>query len=110
MPRVYALSADPYRIVNEQTGEVIEGLSLWYCNKYRENSAESRGHKPIKVSVSESLLKAVMQAELPGVVELDFETRPGKDNKASLVVTGFTMLAPVPLEKIFAAVPQQAQR
>ena len=109
--RVYACSADPFKIENEsKPGTFIQGVSLWFLAAYRDNSDESKGHKPMKISVTPELGEKVMQSQLPGIVDIDVMTMPGAGGKATAKVIDYRFVAPVPLQKIFEAVIPPNQR
>ncbi|WP_160174778.1 hypothetical protein, partial [Caballeronia grimmiae] len=58
----------------------------WYVSDYREDDAKSAGYKPTKISGTFEAFDQARVAGLPGVFEIDFATRPGKDNKATLTL------------------------
>lgn len=107
MTKAYVLSVDPYSVVDETTGKMNSGYTIWFLNRYRDNTTESKGHKPVKVSVpADSVIgQKLMQTELPAVCDLEIDVRPGAGNKLAAMVSALQILAPVPLEKIFAAIP-----
>lgn len=94
--RALVLSADPWEMADEKTGEIRKGCSLWYLNSYREGDM---GQKPTKVSVALELLGQI-KGKLPGVFELEYGSRPGAQNKATLTVVGLRMLAPIDLAQL----------
>lgn len=96
--RALVLSADPWEMQDDRTGEIRKGYSLWYLNSYRESEM---GQKPTKVSVDLALL-AQVRGKLPGVFELEYGSRPGSQNKATLTVVGMRQLASVDLADLCA--------
>lgn len=104
--RALVLSADPWEMPDERTGEIRKGCSLWYLNSYREGEM---GQKPTKVSVDLALL-AQVRGKLPGVFELEYGSRPGAQNKATLTVVGMRQLASIDLADLCAkaAAPKAA--
>lgn len=96
--RALVLSADPWEMPDERTGEIRKGCSLWYLNSYREGDM---GQKPTKVSVDLALLSQV-RGKLPGVFELEYGSRPGAQNKAALTVIGMRQIASVDLAELCA--------
>lgn len=94
--RALVLSADTWEMADEKTGEIRKGCSLWYLNSYRDGDM---GQKPTKVSVALELL-AQIKGKLPGVFELEYGSRPGAQNKATLTVVGLRMLASIDLAEL----------
>jgi hypothetical protein len=71
---------------DERTGEIRKGLSVWYVNEYREDSADSFGYKPTKVSADPTLLDMFKKARLPSLFDMDYGSRPGAQGKATLTL------------------------
>ncbi|MNZ27763.1 hypothetical protein D3C78_449840 [compost metagenome] len=84
--RALILSCDAWDMVDEKTGEMRRGLSVWYVNDYREDSESSFGYKPTKVSADRALLDSFKLASLPALFDLDFGSRPGAQGKATLTL------------------------
>lgn len=82
------LSVDRYEFTDDKTGQTKSGATVWAVNDYREDTAESAGFKPSKLSIDESLFKTFKTAELPASFDVDFTAKPGKDGKPTLVVIG----------------------
>lgn len=97
--RVLVLSADSFEVLNEQTGELIKGSTIFYINKYRDNSGQSLGLKPTKISGSTELFKKILTADvaLPAVADLEIGTKPGAANKASLVLFDIDLIEHQPI-------------
>lgn len=94
--RALILSADVWNMKDEQSGKPLSGVSVWYVNDYRDDSTESFGFKPTKVSATaETLLD--LRGKLPGVFEVSFGSRPGAQNKAQLTLVGVKHVAAVDL-------------
>ena len=85
--RALITSADCWEMPDERTGEIRKGLSVWYLNEYREDTATAFGFKPTKVSADASLLEQV-RGKLPGVFEMEYGSRPGAQGKATLTLIG----------------------
>lgn len=96
--KALVLSADPWTMTDEKTGEIRHGVSFWYVNNYRDGE---NGQKPTKVSVSAELHDSV-KGKLPALCELDFGSRPGAQGKATLTVTGVKVLKGVDFSGLFA--------
>jgi len=89
------LSADAWEMPDERTGEIRKGVSVWFCNDYREDTLTSVGFKPTKVSADVSMLDALRTAKLPALFDLHFGSRPGAQGKATLTLVGISHLADV---------------
>jgi hypothetical protein len=94
METVLLLSADPWELTDERTGEIRRGVSFWFVSDYREGDS---GLKPTKVSGDRSLL-GLVAGHLPCVASLGFATRPGAGNKASLQLVDVAVHQPFDLE------------
>lgn len=92
--KVLLVSADKYELTDENTGELRRGSTLWYLNDYREDTRESMGHKPTKISGSVELIEAIAESVigLPAYAELSFITKPGAGGKASLMISGVKII------------------
>lgn len=102
--RALILSCDSWEMPDEKTGEIRKGLSVWYVNDYREDTAGSFGFKPTKVSADCALIDRLRDAKLPALFDLDFGSRPGAQGKATLTLTGLTKVQNV---NLFAVSRQQ---
>ncbi|MCJ8305155.1 hypothetical protein [Shewanella sp.] len=85
---VLLLSADPWEMTDENTGEFRKGTTLFYLNDYRDSAGKSLGYKPTKVSASSDVFKDLKasQSRLPAFATLSFSTVPGAGGKASVVI------------------------
>lgn len=81
--KLLVLSADPWRLVDEKTGEIRQGSSIWAVNDYRDTK---EGLKPTKITISEELAEEVKNCIFPAVCVLHFGFKPGSQSKAALVV------------------------
>lgn len=97
--KVLLLSADAYRVVNEGTGEILEGATLFYVNNYRDPSPDVLGLKPTKVSAPLSILTDIKRSsiQLPALADIEIGSRPGAQNKATIMVFGVQVLESVEL-------------
>lgn len=80
MERVLLLSADPWTMTDERTGEEITGVSFWFVSDYRKGE---NGLKPIKISGDKSLM-VKCAGRLPCVAGIQFGLKPAAGNKAGL--------------------------
>lgn len=94
--RALILSADPWSMPDEQTGEIRSGVTIWFCNEYRGPDDKGHGFKPTKVSGTPEVYDQ-LKGKVPGLFELFFGSRPGAQGKATLTLTGFKDLKPVDL-------------
>lgn len=91
--RAVILSVDKWSMPDERTGEIRDGLSVWYVNEYREDTKDALGSKPTKVSASPELFDLFTKARLPALFNLHFGSRPGAQGKATLTLTGVDGIA-----------------
>ena len=84
--RALILSVDKWEMADEKTGELRRGLSVWYVNEYREDTQDSFGYKPTKVSAAPELLEFFRKARLPALFEMHYGSRPGAQGKATLTL------------------------
>ena len=89
-------SADPWQMVDEKTGEIRNGVSIWYLNDYRDDEGDKFGFKPTKVSADRSILES-LRGKLPGLFELEYGSRPGAQGKATLTLIGAKLVRQVDL-------------
>lgn len=80
MESVLVLSADRWELTDERTGEIRRGVTLSYVNSYRETTERSVGLRPTKAPATEEAFDAIRKAGAPGLYQLDFRTRPGKES------------------------------
>jgi len=84
------LSMDFWEFPDEKTGELKSGGTCWYMNNYRDDAEGSLGLKPTKLSIPSDrfapIMAKVKAGGLPAIYGLDFGTRPGKENKPTLVL------------------------
>lgn len=97
--KALVLSADKWMMTDKDTGQVLQGVSVWFVNDYREDTVESFGYKPTKVSASPEVLDQ-LKGKLPGLFEMSFGSRPGAQGKAALTLISLKHLSPV---KLFGA-------
>lgn len=102
--KALVLSADPWEMTDKESGEVVKGVSFWYVNQYRDGE---NGQKPTKVSVSADVIDQV-KGKLPAVCELEFGSRPGAQNKATLTVVAAKVLKSIDFSGLFGVSPKAA--
>lgn len=96
MERALILSADTWSMTDERTGKPMSGVSVWYVNDYREDSADSFGYKPTKVAASQDILP-LLKGNIPGIFDINFGSRPGAQNKATLTLVSVQKVGNVEL-------------
>src|SRR5690606_8217796 len=106
--RALILSCDSWEMPDEKTGEIRKGLSVWYVNDYRADTAGSYGFKPTKVSADSALIDHLRDAKLPALFDLDFGSHPGAQGKATLTLTGLTKVLAVNLFAVSRSAQQTA--
>lgn len=87
---VLLIAANPYRIVDENTAEVTEGISIAYCmtpdvlpkTEERDGKVVFYGHRVLKGSVPVDNRKELTQ--VPAFYEAEFDIKPGANGKAEL--------------------------
>lgn len=104
--RALILSVDRWEMTDERTGEMRRGLSVWYVNEYREDTADAIGYKPTKVSADLELFPLFAKARLPALFDMSYGSRPGAQGKATLTLIKADPLANVNIFK--AEVPVKA--
>lgn len=88
METVFVLSADNWELTDERTGEIRRGVTITYVNNYREPSERSLGLRPTKAPATYEVFELIKKGGVPGFYRLDFRTRPGKEAKPVLTVSG----------------------
>lgn len=96
MERALILSADTWNMNDERTGKPMSGVSVWYVNDYRDDTDESFGYKPTKVAATEEILTQ-LKGNLPGLFDINFGSRPGSQNKATLTLISVQKVSPIDL-------------
>lgn len=104
--RALVLSADPWAMTDEKSGERIAGNSLWYVNSYRDGDL---GQKPTKVNASDAICNE-LKSKLPAVVEMEYGSRPGAGGKAALTVVGVKLIKQIDFSLLFKESGKEAAR
>ena len=86
------LYAQPYKVTDEKTGEVNEGISLWFHGsdslkpRVREANGQLKmGVKPYKANLPANMIEQIKA--VPGLYEIDTVIEGGTQNKAQMIVT-----------------------
>lgn len=85
MERTLVLSADKWRMTDEKTGEIREGVSVQYVTDYRDESASAVGYRPLKVQAIAEVFEAIKKGGAPGLYDLDMRTRPGREGQTTVM-------------------------
>lgn len=85
METTLILSADRWELTDDKTGELRSGVVLYYVNQYRDPTDRAIGLRPTKTSATPEVFETVRKGGAPGLYQLDFRTRPGKEGKPTLV-------------------------
>lgn len=89
--KALVLAATSYQSVNEQTGNVTNGLSIEYVGDVIEEKGETytkRGYYPFKEAITDFNLISAIDV-IPGIYEFDLVMKSNsKDRKPRLVITG----------------------
>lgn len=84
------LSADPWAMPDEKTGEILKGVSVWFVNQYRESADSSHfGFKPVKIGGTPEILAKLKKHAGPILARMVYGARPGAAGKATLVLNDF---------------------
>lgn len=97
MEKALILSADSWSMADEKTGEMRNGVSVWFVNDYRDDTVQAVGFKPTKVSADASLLPQLRDAKLPAIFNMHYGSRPGAQGKATLTLVKADKIASVNL-------------
>lgn len=89
MERCIVLCARRYSF-KDDGGKQVDGTTLSYLTGDKENGADRKGLEPLTISGDQRLFLDLQ--ELPGVYELDFKQRPGKNGRPTLQVTSARFL------------------
>jgi hypothetical protein len=68
----------------------VEGVSLTYLTDNVENTGDRRGCEPLKISAPVEVLPLIQA--VPGVYNMDFKQRPGKNGRPTLQVVSLAFV------------------
>lgn len=83
MERVLILSARQYAFEDEK-GKDVAGVQLHYVTADLQELADRRGLEPLTISAPVDVMAQLR--DLPGVYQVEFRQRPGKNGRPSLQV------------------------
>lgn len=86
MDRVLILAARRYSFKDETSGRLVEGTTVNYVTGDAQESADSRGLATLTISGPLDVMASLR--DLPGVYEVDFKQRPGKNGRPQLQLVG----------------------
>jgi hypothetical protein len=78
------LNSRSYDFTDDQ-GKIVKGSNVTYLTGDVEASTQLKGVSTMTVSATDEVMSQLQ--ELPGVYELDFKQRPGKNNRPTLTLT-----------------------
>lgn len=87
------LGINAYKFPQEGTGEMIEGVTVYYCDAPAQ-TAQQKGLFPMKITGTTEMLKDFTQ--LPAFYDIDFAMKPGSNGKPTVALRGVKFLRPMP--------------
>lgn len=84
---VIVLSTNPYRIIDEQTGSINEGISMQYIMgdslaPYVDPNSKLKGYRVLKGSVP--ITNNDQLSQIPALMEAEFDVKADASGKATL--------------------------
>ena len=96
------LSSQPYRIVNEKTGEINEGLTLFFYGsdsfvpkEQERGQFIAKGIKPIKANLPIEMENKIKLA--PAFYEVEIEMSSGADMKGQMKIVDINFIGEIEL-------------
>jgi hypothetical protein len=88
MEKALVLSGDAWNMTDEKTGQMLNGISVWFLTPYREQGVKAgeAGYKPAKVGASPELFEKLRNIKLPAMCDMVYGAKPGAAGKATLVL------------------------
>lgn len=93
------LSADVWEMTDEKTGKTNTGVTVYFINSYREDTQDTLGFKPSKVSATLEQFKKLKANSLPALYDIDFSTKPGAQGKVTVVIQDVKFIKAIELFK-----------
>ena len=87
-----------YSFSNDR-GERVEGVKVTYLPEEADAEPDSRGYKPITVTSQDYTLFNSFPS-VPGLYDMRFRQRAGKDGKPTLELRSADLVAPVSLDDL----------
>jgi hypothetical protein len=79
------LSARKYDF-NDDAGKRVEGVTISYLTGDVETTGDRRGAAPLTINAPSEVF--ALLGPLPGLYDVDFKQRAGKNNRPTLMITG----------------------
>ncbi len=99
MDRVIILGhGKPYDFKND-LNEQVKGVKISYINQNSCNQVGIKGYTPFQVSLDPIVLNDLKS--VPGVYDVEYGMKPGKNNKPEAVVTSFKFVKELELSPLF---------
>lgn len=94
MQQYLVLGVRSYRFADQNTGQMIEGITVHYCDHSDVTPAgQGYGMQPMKISAPMNILKKFEKA--PGIFKLDFVMRPGHKGQPQLRLADAEFIKPL---------------
>lgn len=93
MPKYEVIYANKFQFTNENTGQLVQGVSVTYLPNDPIQAENSRGKQPLKLSTKFDQWSNIEQ--VPGVYEMDFGMKAGKGGKPEMTLEGLKYASPV---------------
>lgn len=100
MAKVLITGIKTYSFTKEN-GEVLSGAKVSYLGSKPSNLDNENGFIPMQVNVSLDILNNI--GKVPGIYDLDFEMKSGKNNKPELMICGFDFIKDFDISSIYKA-------
>lgn len=98
MSKVIVTGLKSYSFKRED-GQVLEGVKVSYLSEERAKNQNENGYLPLQSSLNLESLKDFK--EVPGLYDVKYDMVPGKGNKPTLAITGFSFIKGVNLNELF---------
>ena len=97
MSKILVLSADKWSMTDENTGEVLSGITVFAVNKYRDDTSSGKGLKPVKMNLPATMWNQLKDIELPALCDAEFAMIPIAGGKAGLSIVELNPIQSVDL-------------
>lgn len=87
------LASNAWKLVDENTGEIKEGVTIVYLDQNPTRENNKKGYFPMKVSVDKSQVKSLI--DVPGIYDIQFGFKPDNNGKPKVFVNSLKFLSSV---------------
>ena len=98
MNKVIVTGYKTYSFTNDN-GQVLEGVKVSYISSHKSKGQNENGYLPMQSSLNLEALEDFK--DIPGLYDVNYQMVPGKGNKPTVVIGGFTFVKPVDLGNLF---------